>query len=65
MVNRQTIDPTAGESVRGLREQPGAPRPIRDVTDVRYGELEVDGRLPEEREQILDPTDARYGEPLD
>jgi hypothetical protein len=56
-------DPTAGVSARAIREDPGAPRVIRDPTDPHCGELsQRSGERGPDRPRILDPTDPECGE---
>ena len=54
-----TSDPTAGETARAIREDPGAPRPIADPTDARY-EHRAEA-TPGENPRVVDPTDPECG----
>ena len=49
------MDPTAGETARAIRLDPGATRRIDDPTDPRYGDRSRmhAGEAP----QVFDPTD--------
>jgi hypothetical protein len=58
-----SLDPTGGERAREIRRHPGAPQPVTDPTDARYGKLSPER---DEREssghRIADPTDPLYGQ---
>jgi hypothetical protein len=59
-----SLDPTGGVRAREIRRHPGAPQPITDPTDPRYGKLSPDRRAPaREAHRIADPTDPLYGQP--
>jgi len=58
-----TLDAMAGETARAARMRPGAPRPITDPTNPRYGMLPAEARRrAAAMAQIVDPTDPRCGE---
>ena len=58
-----TLDPTAGERARAIRERPVALLPILDPTDPRYRELRLAGEDPatDDTRRIVDPTDPDCG----
>ena len=51
------LDPTAGETARAIRRDPGAVRHIDDPTDPRYGDPSVKARTRAgEEPHVFDPT---------
>ena len=57
-----TSDPTAGETARAIREEPGAARPIADPTDPRYEHAHQEPETSAgENPRIVDPTDPECG----
>jgi hypothetical protein len=50
----EPTDPTAGRRARDAYRNPGAPQPISDPTDPRYGQTQ-----PGLHEVVVDPTDPR------
>lgn len=59
MFSQVTLDPTAGERARLVRELPDVPLPILDPTAGEHARLIRE--LPEVPVAILDPTDPRCG----
>ena len=53
--SERPLDTTAGVTATRTREDPGAPQPVTDPTDPRYGQM-----LPRrtERRHVTDPTDS-------
>ena len=60
----QLSDVTAGRTARRIREQPGSPQPVRDVTDPRSYSPSSGGDPYQRPERVItDPTDPRFGLP--
>lgn len=57
-----TLDPTAGERARAMQERGEI---LLETTDPTAGRRARGLHHPAERHTITDPTDPRYGQPLD
>ena len=64
-MRQPTLDPTAGERAREIREHPGTPQRITDPADPRYRELISGGAEDADSQRVLDPTDPKCGHLVD